>query len=317
MTSVKAAAWLICGLFLSYLLTSCATPPQTGAILQNHSLAPARIELTQTPFFPQQRFQCGPAALATLLNWSGVATTPEQLAPQVYLPEKQGSLQAELLGASRRHQRIPYTLQPRLDHLLQEVAAGHPVLVLQNLALSWYPRWHYAVVVGYDLEQGFVILRSGTEQRKILPLALFERTWARGNHWAMVVLPPDQLPASAEEAPYLKAVASLERLALWQTALTGYQTASSRWPHSAAAHFAQGNAHYQLGHLQDAETAYRETLVRQTDFAPALNNLALLLAEQKRFDEAMSLARRAVEIGGDQAENYQNTLRGITSQINK
>ena len=41
-------------------------------------------------------------ALATVLGAAGIGRTPEQLAPQVYLPQRQGSLQVELLGASRR-----------------------------------------------------------------------------------------------------------------------------------------------------------------------------------------------------------------------
>ena len=36
-------------------------------------------ELTQVPFFPQTLHQCGPAALATVLGWSGVHATPEAL----------------------------------------------------------------------------------------------------------------------------------------------------------------------------------------------------------------------------------------------
>ena len=50
---------------------------------------------------------------------------------------------------------------PRLADLLQEVAAGHPVIVLQNLGLEWIPVWHYSVVIGYDLSRGQLVLRSG------------------------------------------------------------------------------------------------------------------------------------------------------------
>src|SRR3569623_1363896 len=123
------------------------------------------VELDAVPFFPQERYQCGPAALATVLAWSGAAVTADQLVPQVYLPARQGSLQPELLAAARRYQRLPYVLEPDLAALLREVGAGHPVLVLQNLGLSWAPRWHNAVVVGYDLARDEVVLRSGAGRR--------------------------------------------------------------------------------------------------------------------------------------------------------
>ena len=83
-----------------------------------------------------------------------------------------------------------------LADLLAELDAGHPVLVFQNLALDWSPQWHFAVAVGYDLDSGDLILRSGTERRRVTRLSTFEFTWRRGDYWALVVLPPDRLPAA-------------------------------------------------------------------------------------------------------------------------
>jgi hypothetical protein len=60
---------------------------------------------------------------------------------------------------------IPYVLEPEVTALAAELAAGRPVLVLQNLGLERAPVWHYAVVDGID--QGDVILRSGTQQRRV------------------------------------------------------------------------------------------------------------------------------------------------------
>ena len=106
------------------------------------SLAP-RVELTETPFFPQEEHQCGPAALATVLNYHQLAVTPAELTPQVYLPEREGSLQIELVAAARRYGMLAYPLRGNLSDLMTEVAAGNPVLVLQNLAFGWLPKWHY------------------------------------------------------------------------------------------------------------------------------------------------------------------------------
>ena len=98
--------------------------------------ASAARELEATPFFPQVTHQCGPAALATVLGASGVETTPEALVDAVYVPGLHGSLQVELLAASRRAGRIPYPVGPALDALIAEIDAGRPVLVLQNLGFT-------------------------------------------------------------------------------------------------------------------------------------------------------------------------------------
>ena len=137
------------GVFMALLLLSgCATQLQATKLMDSPppGLSTA-VELRQVPFFPQERYQCGPAALATVLNWSGVTITPEQLVDEVYLPQRHGSLQVELMAATRRHQRLPYILEPDLQAMLDEVRGGHPVLVLLNLGLSWYPVWHYVVVM--------------------------------------------------------------------------------------------------------------------------------------------------------------------------
>ena len=115
--------------------------------------------LEQVPFHPQELHQCGPAALATLLGASGLAADPLQLADQVYVPGRRGSFQAELIAATRRAGRVPWQVDGTLAALAAEVAAGRPVLVLQNLALPAWPRWHYAVVIGVDADR--VTLRSG------------------------------------------------------------------------------------------------------------------------------------------------------------
>lgn len=297
------------GLFLLIAsLTAACAPLQTERLRQTAEAFPRPVELNAVPFFPQEEYQCGPAALATVLSHSGVAVGPEALAPEVYLPERQGSLQVELIAAARRHGRVPYVLRPQIESLAAEVASGNPVLVLQNLGLSWYPKWHYAVVVGFDLPNNEVILRSGRERRRVTPMDLFERTWRRGDYWAIAVLPPERLPYTAEEIPYLQSVTALERIARWEEAARAYGAALTRWPKSRGAQMGLGNARYALGDVRGAEEAFRRATRDHPDVAPAFNNLAQALADQHRWAEAERAARRAVELGGPLIETYKKTL---------
>ena len=298
------------------LLCGCAGVPQTRALLSDPPPELGRsFELSEVPFFPQERYQCGPAALATVLGWGGVEVTPEQLEPRVYLPERQGSLQTELIAAARRYKRVSYPLDPDLTAILREVRAGHPVLVLQNLAYSWYPRWHYAVVVGFDLERREVVLRSGTHKRHIQSLHSFEHTWGRAGHWAVVMLDASLVPATASEQAYLRAVLGFEQTGDWATAAAAYRSAAGRWPASAGAWFGLGNAAYQLRDFHGAEAAFRRVLELRPEFPSALNNLALVLLEQGSADEAMALARRA--LAADPANPaFQATLDEIMLRMN-
>ncbi|MGQ0750434.1 MAG: PA2778 family cysteine peptidase [Betaproteobacteria bacterium] len=297
-------------LLLSFFLGGCATPQVTALLAEPPPSLPERVELAKTPFFPQERYQCGPAALATVLVHDGIATTPEALVDSVYIPERQGSLQAEMLATARRHGRVAYRLAPRLEEVLSEVAAGTPVVVLQNLLFSFAPRWHYAVVVGYDRAREEIVLRSGTTERLVMTLSNFERTWARSEFWAMVAVPPKRLPATALEEPYVGAVVALERVSP-ADARRAYATALSRWPRNLLARMGLGNTAYAAGDFAHAETAYRQATRDHPDAADAWNNLATVLHRTGRTDEAMEAARRAIALGGARLPHYERTLRAI------
>jgi tetratricopeptide (TPR) repeat protein len=290
-------------------LAGCASVPRPE---YGRELAPGRseqVELAAVPFFPQEDYQCGPAALATVLQAAGIARSPAQLVEQVYLPQRQGSLQVELLGASRRAGAVPYVLRQQPDDLLREVAAGHPVVVLQELGLL-QPQWHYAVVVGYDLGRKTLTLRSGTERRLVMSVDAFDRSWARAQRWAFVALPPDRLPATAGENDYVAAAAAFERVAP-ELGLRAYETALGAWPGNLFARLAVGNAAYRAHRLASARMHYEQATLAHPESGDAWNNLAQVLFEQGQRDAAAQAARRAVAIGGPRLATYAATLAVI------
>jgi tetratricopeptide (TPR) repeat protein len=237
------------------------------------------------------------------------------LTPEVYLPGREGSLQIELVATARRHDSVPYVLRPSLDALLAEVASGNPVLVMQNLGLTWLPRWHYAVVVGFDLDQAEIVLRSGRERRHRVALATFERTWRRAGSWSLVVLPPGRLPQTAEEVPYLESVVALERLGRTAAARSAYTAALTRWPQSLGARLGLGNTHYQSGDLVGAATVFRIATQDHPRSGAAHNNLAHVLFEQGDLCQAEQAARTAVSLGGSTALTAQQTLAEIHARL--
>lgn len=238
------------------------------------------VELTETPFHPQERYQCGPAALATVLQTAGVDTSPEDLIDQVWLPERQGSLQLELLAATRRHGRVAYVIAPELSALLAELQAGRPALVLLNLGTGWYTVWHFAVVIGFEPEHERILLRSGTTERLALPLGRFLRSWELAESWAMVPLPPGRLPAAADRGHYLGALADLERIGRPDVAARGYEAWLALEPSDSLAWFGLANSQLALNDPAAAEAAYVRLLAVRPGDPAASNNLARLLLDQ-------------------------------------
>ena len=295
------------------LLFGCATQPREQAA--NYSSLPTRVELTATPFFPQEDHQCGPAALATALAAAGYPADPRKLAQQVYLPAREGSLQAEMLAGARRQGALALPAPVHLDGVFAELAAGRPVLVLQNLGLGISPRWHYAVLVGYDLGRSEVMLRSGVTKRETMKIRTFEHTWARSEHWGLLVLPPGQLPLEISRELLEKALAQQEKFSSPTAMASWYEKAAQRWPDSLLFMLGLGNASYAAGRWDEAENALRAAVAMHADSAVALNNLATVLQEQGKLDQALAFAEQAVSLGGEWQPQARATRDAILVAI--
>jgi tetratricopeptide (TPR) repeat protein len=303
------------GVFL-LCLGACATPPQTRQLLGSPPVSlPRHAELAEVPYFAQEAYQCGPASLAMALNAAGIAVTPETLKPELYLPGRHGSLQVEMLAAARRQGAVAYQLAPELSDVLRELAAGSPVVVLQNLAYAWYPVWHYAVAIGYDIDNAEIILRSGPEKRQVLPMRTFEYTWARSGYWAMIASPPGSIPETAAENAFVAAVGALEKTGKPEDVQRTYLATLDRWPGNLTAQIGVGNTAYRMHDLARAETAFRLAVHDHPDSVAALNNLAQILSDQARYPEALETVNRAVRLGGPLAQTAHETLADIERKM--
>lgn len=305
MFSLRNCGWL--AIAIAGLLSGCAgTVGNMVAELEDRHAA---VELTAVPFHSQVTDQCGPAALAMVLNDAGVAVSAEELRSRVYIPGRQGSLQVELLAASRQVGRIPYEIDPTLVALVAELDAGHPVLVLQNLGAAMAPIWHYAVVVGYLPDRGKFVLRSGDQERHLAGTKAFARSWRRGGFWGLVVLEPGELPANPNADRYLRAVAAAETTSSAASVYPSYRAATQQWPEQSLAWLGLGNAAFAKGELQDAERAYQGVLAVDSDNAVAMNNLAQVYVDMGCQGKALTTIEAALSGAAEQDPVRSHLLR--------
>jgi len=301
----------VLALFLVCILTGCASiPPE----VRDYGAGAVPVALPGTPFYPQQRFQCGPAALMTILAASGVQADLDDLTGRVYLQGIEGSLQAELIAQTRAAGRMPYRIDGRLSALVAELGAGRPVLVLQNLGVAWWPRWHYAVVVGVDSERDEIVLRSGTERRRITATRVFLNTWRRSGYWGFVALKPGELPANPDDGRYFASLSALEETGHRDAAWRGWQAAAARWPASRVALFGLANSEFLRDDWRAAERAYRQVLELDPALAMARNNLALSLLRQDRHAAARREAQQALALAAGDS-TLENEIAATLAEI--
>lgn len=283
-------------------LSGCAAwlpPPMTAALQQAAPrTGPPAVELSAVPFFPlteaAQARHCGPQALASSLAGVGLPADVAALTDATYLPARGGSLQIEMLAAARRAGALAVTLPGTLGSLFDEIDAGHPVLVLQNLGLAWAPRWHYAVLIGHDQRTREFILRSGNEARQRLPWSTFEYTWARAAHWAVVVLPPGRLPVSASADQAVQAALDFERLAAPADALRVWRSVFDRWPDQLVAALGLGNQLQTAGQSDEAARVFESATQRHRS-AVLWNNLAQVEISRGRWPQARAALDQAFQ----------------------
>lgn len=241
-----------------------------------------RVELSETPFYPQLEHHCGPAALITVLEASGATPIYEEVADRVYVPGLEGSLQIELMAATRSFERIPFRLPGELRPMLAEVEAGRPVLILQNLGVPSRPAWHYAVVIGYDRDRAEILMRSGKEPRQATATRRWMRQWDWASRWAIVVLEPGQLPVNPQRPSVLRALADFDDHAAAEQRLRAWRSAAELWPDETLAWMGMGNAHYELGALETAASDFEYALAIKSDNWPARLNLVQVMLELDR-----------------------------------
>ncbi len=271
---IRAAAIATALLFLS----ACATQGSTVVALSLMPGGAGSVELNDTPFFPAKDHQNGPAALATMLGASGVTATPAELASLIHLP-RHDSLQAELQELPPKYERLSYQIAPELAAILVELAAHRPVLVLQDSGASLLSKWHFAVVIGYDVKHDTLVLRSGTKRRQVASAREFMTAWSNADFWAMLVLRPGELPSVVSRERYLAAAADFERGARPEDAVLVFDAALKRWPDEPSAWIGRAAARRETGDLLAAARDYTTALRIDGSDTEARNSLALTLLD--------------------------------------
>ncbi|MGE3975409.1 MAG: PA2778 family cysteine peptidase [Bdellovibrionales bacterium] len=305
-------------LIVLFILSACASSTkQADALLASPgSLSPTH-EIQNVPFINQAAGQCGPASLAMAINSTGKLINVEELTPQVYTPKMKGSLQSDMISAARRNGFLAIPIEG-LDSLLKEVSANHPVIVFENLALSWLPQWHYAVVFGYDLKQETILMHSGPEAFKIWDIRKFERSWKLGNYWGLVVLPPDQLAATANELSHATAAAGLQLVGKQKEAVTAYSEILKRWPQSLVSLIGMGNWAFERRDYKKAVSFLKTATRYHPQSAEAWHNLAIAEQAAKMNQSAYKSAQRALMlVAHDSKLQYEASLSSIKLSHNK
>lgn len=121
---------------------------------------------------------------------------------------------------------------------------------------------------------------------------------AQAGKWALAVRAYERMGAESPQdgGIFLALGDAYRRIGDLPKASVALQRAQTLRPNDWRASFDLGYVYQMAGQGQQAEAQYRKCLQLNREYPEALNNLAFLLAEEgQQFDEALSLAQRAVQ----------------------
>lgn len=278
-------------LFLSLLLLGCATSHQRWTDDISPNLASEKV--LDVPFFPQEENMCGPVVLKMATSFSAPQYSLAELKKMTFREEVNGTFQSDILAAARRMGLTPY----RVSHshqIWRQINDGRPVMVFQNLAVSWLPAWHFSLVVGYNASLDKVYLHTGTEALQSLGLKRFLATWERGEHWAYVVSDPSDIPSSAPFSEALDNAMLLENIGQTQAALRVYLAMTEQFPDRFEPHLGLAQISFAQGRLPEALQEAEIALSKSPAHPALLFNLSVLYFKNGQTQKARELKRQTL-----------------------
>ena len=147
---------------------------------------PASSYVRDVPFYPGEEYQCGPAVLASVLNYHGYDIKPEDISKEIYLQNIRGTLNIDMASFARRFEDLTVReFQGDIPLLKESLALGSPLIVFVDLGIWNIRKGHYMLVVGHDDSIGGFIVYSGADKDKVVRYKDFMRMWKRGSYWAL------------------------------------------------------------------------------------------------------------------------------------
>lgn len=300
----KRASALVRLALSSLLLASCATITP-----RSQHTSPSAQVIPNVPMLKWGIVSCGAGSLATVLQHYGEPTAMRTWDDT--LPKTRGGvLTIDMLLAARQKGFDARLVTGSAQRVEEELRAGRPVILMLKVIESpgqHYDFFHYVVADGIDPARGLIRTQWGDRKGRWTSFEKLEKPWSGGGHAAIFIRPrsaDEQLTAALRDAVALEDQGKYADAAARYRDLLTTHDSPLLWTNL-------GNAEMQLNERAEAERAFRRAIALDASSRDALNNLAWLLLQQSRLDEAESFARQAAALHGDDGYLVLDTLARI------
>ena len=180
---MKTGRWVRCIILCASvpLLLSCSIrltePDRFPEAVRKHDVTP----------YLQEPEQCGPFALAALLNYLKIEVDPNLLAKRLYSPGAGGTLTMDLYLEAVRNGLETRQLSGSDSILVKELEENNPVIVLFKYPGLKGRTGHFVLVSGYSVEPDGFFLLWGDNKLSWMKLEQFHKLWSGSEYWMLTV----------------------------------------------------------------------------------------------------------------------------------
>ena len=143
--------------------------------------------IKNVPFVRQKDKFCGPAAMASVMNFYGQNVSQYQIAEEVYSPELKGALISDMENFAREMGYNASTKNGDENTLISLVDEGIPSIILVDLGIWIVSVPHYYVVYGYNKSNETFIINTGFTSNKEINFKDLDKEWEKMNRLMLIV----------------------------------------------------------------------------------------------------------------------------------
>ncbi len=171
---------------LVFFVSGCA---QNEPAIKSYSEVNKVVVIENVPFVKQKDKFCGPASMASVMQFYGEEISQDEIAEEIYIPELNGALISDMENYAKDSGYTTESLNGSIEILKSNLDNKHPVILLVDKGKWKISVPHFYVAYGYNGEKGTIILHTGYKQNQEISYDKLNQEWGKMNRLMLVITP--------------------------------------------------------------------------------------------------------------------------------
>ena len=167
-----------------FLIASCAQKESTLELSANEY---GIVVIENVPFVKQKDKFCGPAAMASVMQFYDQNIDQDEIAQEVYIPELNGALISEMENFARGNGYTTEATNGDIESLKSTIDDQLPVILLVDKGKWKVSVPHYYVAYGYNDEKRVILLHTGFKSEQEISFDKLDSEWKKMNRLMLVI----------------------------------------------------------------------------------------------------------------------------------